>query len=252
MTEEEEIRNWEDGVIEKLAPERDKLQAQLNKIRELRMNLGLSNRDKRREYLMKIGELSFIVGAAITPAVIVSGNKISFLSFALLGAGLYLLNGLFALWRCKTLLYQDAEDVPEVGLDQEIMLEPVAHSYNKILYSPSTKEYQDEYLTASKELLDQNSESQKQIWRASIDFWADLVLFGFMFATIIIARTIWPFTELNYWIVLTTFVVLAAFTLTFGYYKTREHRLKLEYKHEKLAENRLRYQDWHNREVLKK
>jgi hypothetical protein len=125
MSAQEEKRKWEDEVIEKLAPERDKLQSQLNEIRDLRMKISLANRDKRREYLMKIGELSLIVGAAITPVIIVADSNVQFQPFAIIGVGLYLLNGVLALWRCKTLLYQDAEDAPQVGLDQEIMLEPI-------------------------------------------------------------------------------------------------------------------------------
>ncbi len=187
---DEEKRKWEDAVIEKLKPERDKLQSQLDEIRDLRMNISLTNRDKRREFLMKIGELSLLVGAAITPVIIVADSTVSFQEFAVIGVGLYLLNGILALWRCKTLLYQDAEDAPQVGLDQEIMLEPVIHAYNKLLFDPSSKAYQDEYVAASKSLLDESQEIQNQKQKARLDFWADMVLYGFVLATLFVARTI--------------------------------------------------------------
>ncbi|HSW77951.1 MAG TPA: hypothetical protein VLG36_04075 [Candidatus Chromulinivoraceae bacterium] len=251
MSGQEEKRKWEDEVIEKLAPERDKLQDQLNEIRDLRMNISLASRDKRREYLMKVGELSLIVGAAITPVIIVADSDVQFQSFAIIGVGLYLLNGVLALWRCKTLLYQDAEDAPQVGLDQEIMLEPIIHAYNKILLDPSSSTYQDEYKTASKGLLDKSKEIQAQKQKVTLDFWADTALYGFVLATLFVARTIWPFASIWYWQVLLSFALLVCILLLLGYRNSRKSRAALSQKHELLLSERTAYQEWHDKEVFK-
>lgn len=93
MTEDEAKHRWEE-VIRQLKPERDKMQSQLDGIRDMRMNFQIANREKRREFLMKIGELSLLVGAAIAPVIIATDNKLQFREFAMMGAGLYLLNGL--------------------------------------------------------------------------------------------------------------------------------------------------------------
>lgn len=95
----------EDDKAQLLTQERDKIQAKLDEIRVLRMQLSLKTRDDRRAYLIKLGELSFVVGAAITPILIVSNNNISFKAFAISGVAIYLAGGLLAMWECKTLIY---------------------------------------------------------------------------------------------------------------------------------------------------
>lgn len=252
MTADEEKRKWEDDVIEKLQPERDKMQLQLDEIRSMRMNISLANRDKRREFLMKIGEFSLLVGAAITPVIIATDGKVQFQEVAIIGVGMYLLNGILALWRCKTLLYQDAEDAPQVGLDQEVMLEPVIHAYNKLLYDPSSKTYQDEYTTASKALVDESQEIQAAKQKARLDFWADVVLYGFVLATLFVARTIWPFENVWYIETLLGFALLVCVLLLMGYRHAQKSRAALEKKHKRLQSERTRYQGWHNKEVFKK
>ena len=87
---------------------------------------------------MKIGELYLLVGAAIAPVIIVIDDKLQFCEFAMIGAGLYMLNGILALWRCKTLLYQDAEDGPQIGITEETLLQPVIHAHKWIQFMMHT------------------------------------------------------------------------------------------------------------------
>lgn len=251
MTSDEK-HQWEEDVIKTLAPDRDNLQAQLNEIRDLRMQLSLKNRDQQREYLMKLGELSFIFGAAIVPVVIVSGNKVSNLPFALVGAGLYLLNGLLALWRCKIIMYQDAEDVPQVGLDQELLLEPLIYAYNKLLHDPSSDSYRNEYINAEKNMLDTNLATQQKPRKTHVDLSADLGIYGFIAATLCIARTVWPFPGCTFWDVVVVFVLVVAIRLIVGYFQVRKAQRTLQDKRDVLTANRAKYQEWHNRQVLKK
>jgi len=233
-----------------LAQERDKTQAKLEEIRALRMQLNLKNRDDRRDLLMKLGELSFIVGAAVTPILIVSDSNISHKSFAVLGVAIYLTSGLLAMWRCKTLLYQDAEDSPKVGLDEEIQLQPIVHSYNKLISNPSSAEYAQEYKNASEQAIRSLTTSSDGTAKSRIDPTIDLVLYGFILATLLILRTQWPFNDVSYWISLALFGVIAIVLSLRGYYEAKLVRQSLEHKRSKVAEIRNNYQEWHDKEMF--
>ena len=245
-------REWEDEVIRQLKPERDKMQLQLDDIRGMRMNFQLANREKRREFLMKIGELSLLVGAAIAPVIIATDNRLQFREFAMMGAGLYLLNGILALWRCKTLLYQDAEDGPQIGITEETLLQPVIHAHNKLLFDPSSKTYQNEYVAASKNLTDEGLSSEGQKQKAQLDFWADMAIYGFGLATLLIARTIWPFEQVWYWEIILGFALLVCVLLFVGYRHARKTRGTLEKKLKRIGSQRKKYQEWHDKEVFNK
>lgn len=252
MTDDEAKHQWEEEVIRQLKPERDKMQSQLDDIRDMRMNFQLANREKRREFLMKIGELSLLVGAAIAPIIIATDNKLQFREFAMVGAGLYLLNGILALWRCKTLLYQDAEDGPQIGLTEETLLQPVIQAHNKLLFDPSSKTYQDEYIEVSKGLTDEGLALEGQKQKARLDLWADMAIYGFGLATLLVARTIWPFEQVWYWEMLLGFALLVCVLLLVGYRHARKTRAAIEQKLKRILDQRKKYQEWHNKEVFRK
>lgn len=236
-----------------ISQERDGLQSQLDEIRELRMKLGLKSRDDRRAYLTKLGELSLLVGAAIIPVVVVAKNtNIPFKGFAIVGVFIYLLNGLLAFWRVKTLIYQDAEDSPQVGIDVEIQLQPLIHGYNKLIHDPSSEQYIEEYRAANLEFTKNLTpeSSDKNISR--IDPSADLVLYGFILATLLVVRVQWPFSNLLYWISMAMFGVGVIILLIIGYYKAKLARKDLENKRKLIAKSRDEYQKWQDREVLGK
>lgn len=242
----------EDEKAKILSRESNKLQARLDEIRNLRMQLTLKSRDDRRAYLMKLGELSFIFGAAIVPILVVSNNDISFKTFAVSGVAVYLISGLLAMWRCKTLIYQDAEDSPTVGVDAEIQLQPIIQSYNKLISNPSSSEYIKEYQDSSYQATQALTKTSNETAKSRIDPTIDLVLYGFIFATLLVLRTQWPFSEVFYWIGLAVFAVIAVVVSTRGYCEAKLARQALEHKREKIVESREKYQKWRDTEVLGK
>lgn len=242
----------EDEKALQLSQERDKLQLQLEEIRSSRMQLKLKSRDDRRAYLQKLGELSFIFGAAISPILVVSSNDISFKIFAIAGVVIYLVSGLLAMWRCRTLVYQDAEDSPAVGIDAEIELQPIIHSYNKLIKDPSSNEYIQEYKDATHQAAQTLTASLHKTAKARIDPTIDIVLYGFILATLLILRTQWPFSDAFYWVGLASFGVVAIFLLLKGYYDTKLTAQALEQKQNEIRDAREKYQRWHDREILGK
>src|SRR3990167_9119686 len=53
---------------------------------------------------IKLGEFSFIIGAAIGPIIIVSDREIEQPIFVFLAMIIYLANGIFAIWRSKDIV----------------------------------------------------------------------------------------------------------------------------------------------------
>lgn len=233
-----------------LVEERDKLQAGLDEVRNLRMKLSLKTRDDHRAYLMKIGELSLIVGAAIIPVIIASNNNVCFKSFAILAVIIYLLSGMLALWRSKVIIAQDAEDNPFVGLDEETQVQPIIHSYNKLVHNPLSEDYIQEYKDASyqaTQILNKTTSKKKRV-----DPTSDLTLYGFILGTLLVARTQWPLSDQLYYIVLAIFGLTALILFMKDLHKAQMAALVLEQKRERLAEIRANYQKWHDQEVLGK
>jgi hypothetical protein len=231
----------EKEIKEGLAASRDQLQGIMADARRERADIRLSNRDKFRAFQQKLGELSFTFGAAIVPLVIVTHatKDIKHLTYVLIGVALYLLNGLVAMWRTKSLLEQDADDAPHIGLDEEIMTYPVINALNKLLYDLSNEDYQQEYVNA-----------QQQIPRAipseksKANFTGDMLLLTFIAASLLVIRPVWPYTSWAYWVVFAVVIVFVAALAALSYVRTRENRLKLKAKRDKLNEIKTGYQQW--------
>lgn len=240
MTAEEE-KEIKSGLQET----RDRLQATMSDARQQRAEIRLENRNKHREFLQRVGELSFTIGAAIIPLVLVThaSKDIKHIVFALAGVALYLLNGLVALWKTKTLLEQDADDAPHVGLDEEIFTYPVINALNKLLYDLQDKSYQQEYKEAQ-QAVPRTEAPQAGKKKARASFITDVLLVDFVIASLLIARTVWPYGTTSYWWlfgVITAFILALVFR---SYKRTMENQAKLHKKQEKLANIKGSYQEW--------
>lgn len=240
MTSEEEKE-----IKEGLQATRNNLQNIMSEARHQRAEIRLSNRDKAREFLQRVGELSFTLGAAIIPLVLIThaGKDIRHITFALAGVALYLLNGLVALWKTKTLLEQDADDAPHVGLDEEISAYPVINALNKLLYDLHDEGYQQEYKQAQQAVpRTVTSQTGKEKTRAS--FIIDILLTNFVIASLLITRTVWPYSASAYWFVFIVILLFIAILVWTSYKRTSENQAKLRDKHKKLAEIKGAYQEW--------
>jgi archaellum biogenesis protein FlaJ (TadC family) len=240
MTSEEEKE-----IKEGLQASRDTLQATLSEARHMRAEIGISNRDKSREFLQRVGELSLTLGAAIIPLVLIThaGKDISHITFALAGVALYLVNGLVVLWKTKTLLEQDADDTPHIGLDEEIFTYPVINALNKLLYDLRDKNFQQEYKQAQ-QAAPRTVPSQTGNEETRASFIIDILLTNFVIASLLITRTVWPYSSSAYWLIFVVILLFIALLVWASYKRTAENQAKLRDKHKKLAEIKGAYQEW--------
>ena len=234
-------------AFEGLRDSQNELQKELSDARNMRVNLQLGNIDKYQKFVQKIGELSFAVGAAIVPVVIVRGSdKVSNLCFVLVGVGLYMLNGILSLWHAKNVLETNVNDTPFIGLDEEIYTYPVIYAISKLLLDYNNKDYQEEYKKMCLSCIKKNQEQEncEKTKRSKIDSWIDVLLADFAIASLLVAKAVWIFGNLIYWITFTAIILLIILLGTVSYIKTWQNQVNLKLKQEKLVDIKSVYQNW--------
>lgn len=237
-----------------LQAKRDELQQAMHEARDARVKLQLGNMDKHRDFLQKIGELSFVLGAAIAPVILAThaSEKVDHLGFVIAGAALYLLNGLLALWRSKEMLERNADDAPFVGLNEEIHTYPLIHAHNKLLFDLDDETYREEYRKTSLEAVDGLNSLQPDQTRPKVSLWLDALLANFVLASLLIARAVWPqHATWVYWLIFGVALTTIAVLTVIGYMRAWKSQLLLQTKREKLAAIKAEYQEWHNTNILK-
>lgn len=242
-------------VLEALASKRDQLEQHMVRAREMRSKLRLDNIDKYKDFLQKIGELSFVIGSAIVPIIIVSGaDKVSNLGFVLTGVGLYLLNGFLSLWLAKSVLERSVDDAPFVGLEEEIHTYPIIHAHNKLLFDLNNKDYQEEYRKTSLELIEwaQVTGDEQRGKKIKVTIWLDALLAVFVVASLLVAKTVWSSSDKLYWTAFALVFLIMTVITAVGYVRARQNQTTLKSKSEELAKIKRDYQDWHNKNILGK
>ena len=228
---------------EELAQSRDGLQKIVNEGRRTRTGLQLKARERYIDFLQKLGELSFTFGGALIPLIVVTGSRkdIKTPALVLLGAALYLTNGVLAFWLTKTMIELDGDDAPHVGLDEEIAVFPLIYAKNKLLLEPNNVEHLNDHAQAEWALTNEPEERAKQK-RPSV--WTDVLLFNFVVASVLVAGTFWPYGRPWYWLTFGLTVVTMVVLIGLDYKRALGNRKRLVVKRQKLAKIRAGFSEW--------
>ena len=243
-----ELRNAKEHFSESIS----RLQLISHSVDETKMNLLLQNRESQRRFLQKVGDLSFVFGAAIVPVIVASKSKEEIDSFwlVLVGVGLYLINGFIALWKNKSLIEQDANDIPYVGITEEIKIRPVINSLRKLVFNSENVSYRNEYISASLNATALTEESLGK--KEKINFWPDIVTINFVIASVFIVKAVWSFNDWIYWIIFAGALIFMLSLTAISYVRSRESQIRLAQKKKELQKIDKEYKDWHNQNVLGK
>lgn len=240
LTPEEEV-SFKEGI----GQERDAQQDNLNKARDMRTDLALKTRDRYIDFLQKLGELSLTFGAALIPLIIATNARkdIKTPTFALLGAAIYLINGVLGVWLTKIKIEQDADDIPFIGLDEEIMTYPLIYAKNKLILEPNNVEFANEHIDAEWNITNRPvAEAKKK--RPSL--WTDVLSFNFVVASMLIAGTLWPYKMLWYWLGFIVIVLIMVILIKLDYQHAITKQQDLKKKREKLAKIKSDFGEWRN------
>jgi len=233
-----------------LTKQRDNLLKIMDDARAKRTELRLSNRERYNDFLQKIGDVSFILGAAIVPLIIVShaSHNIQHINYVLLGAVLYLLTGTLALWLKKKMIEQDADDAPFIGLEEEINAYPVIYALNKLLMDIENKKYIEEYKDVTN-IKSWNAEGGTEP-KAKISFWLDGLILSFVIASLLVVRAAWSHSNVVYWLIFSVIVLVLVGVGIIGYIRALNNQYKLQLKRGKLQSIRAEWQKWFDENVI--
>lgn len=214
-----------------LEEERKGISESLYELRKERKDLFLDAIKRQRSFILKIGELSFIFGGAVIPLLKEFADTPTG-PYLFVAIGIFILNGLVSLWRSKSLLEADSNDIAGMGMESEAEAEIYKHKIQKLIHDPTNTTYQQDYLAARDSIINHLSTPQKT--DEHISFLLDGFVAAFVIGSTLLARVIWPFSQNLFLIVLAFIIVCIIFLMLVSYFSAKERRTKLEIKKERL------------------
>lgn len=236
-------------LSEVFAGERDQHQAVIDEIRRGRSIARITAGKEFNQYLARIGELSFLLGASIVPITFFSSYKPHRPTFVFTSVAVLLFNGTLQLFRQKHRLEREVDDSGNIAYESELAATKIKNVLNKLVWDPDNESYQEEYKTKSKEVIAElTSQDEKP---NKVSYWSDVNTGLFVLGAYLLAIEIWPWDRNSYYLSLTLItIVLLAITLISSLVSNKSIA-----KHKKVAGDlkaeRDAYQDWHNENVLK-
>lgn len=210
---------------EKINQIRKELSKELNERNELISKARNFHYDKRItfsrdyvSYLIKLGELSFLIGAAITPIIIASWDEIPNPKFILYAIIIYLFNGIIAIWNAKSIIETQLDSFAPGNFHiLEKNIYPLQFLANKILVD-SSKENINKYFELKRDFIVNNAEEKVS---SSINMLLDIVVFLFVLASLLTVRVIWTFSFVSYWHFFGISLFAILLLIVFGTIKTK-------------------------------
>lgn len=237
-------KNEKKVLLEGLEEERDTYQAILKEIREERSEKVLSTHKEFEQFTSHVGVLSFAIAAAITPVMIVADQEILNRGFLIAGLLIYLMVGLIALLNLKQSIERKINDYSSMGIDMEADIEKITNSINKLLWNPDGNEYRSEYLKTKKQFVNNHGKVTAHIDKTN--YLLDILVGGFIIATFISLKTVWPFDSYLYWCLGSAAILVIAIVVIRSSKQARisnDNRKKLSDRYQKIRDDFLEWQD---------
>lgn len=192
MQNEEEIKE----IKKELADELNSRNELLSSARDFHFDKLISFGRDYTNYVIKLGELSFLIGGAITPIVIVSGNSVQYPKFVFSAIALYLFNGILAIWKSKDIIERQLDAFAPGNLHAlEKKVQPLQFLANKIIFEFKDEDIK-EYMKQKRDFISNNAEEKVS---TSINVLLDALVFIFVLASLLIVRAVWTFSITSYW-----------------------------------------------------
>lgn len=245
MTDDEKNK-----LIDHLIKENESTNESLNQARQSHFE-QLSGKQKQfLDFTVKIGELSLIVGSAISPIIIASKAEINQPIFIFLAVLIYLFNGIIAIWRAKDIVEKQLDAyAPGAFHKLELDVLPMEFSANKIIVYPENQPLKDDYLKERLKFLDENAETS--IPKNQVDFSLDIFSLNFVIASLLLVKIIWPFNVIIYWTIFLVVVLIVLSLIIKSYIEARERAIYGECNTEKLNEMKREHLEWQKENVFK-
>src|SRR5258708_32595255 len=106
-------------------------------------------------------------------------------------------------------------------------------------------------MSAQRSMLKGNAKAQSEPIKARVDPSIELALTGFIFATLFVALTVWPFGNRAFWVVFWALMILIPIVIAILYVQGRRTRSRVQRMKDQINTNREEYQEWHNEHVFR-
>lgn len=244
MENKEEIE-----IIKKeLAKDRDERNELLSKARDFHYDKLVTFGRDYTSYIVKLGELSFLIGAAITPIIIASGKELKYPRFIFLAVALYLFNGILAIWKSKDIIEKNLDVFAPGNLHAlEKKVQPLQFLANKIILEFKTEDIKA-YIDEEKKFIGENSEEKTD---DKVNIFLDVLVLFFILPSLLIIRVVWPFSDIAYWHFFATSISIILAVIIHGIFKARS-TAKINVKNtEELNQIKLKYVEWWKEKMCK-
>ena len=233
-----------------LNKELDSISKILNETRNFHFKNLNENQKQFLNFKIKLGELSLVVGAAIGPVIIASGKEILQPFYVFAAIILYLANGILAIWKAKDTVEKQLDAYsPSVLHKLESDVYPMEFAIDKLRFDLENQEYIDEFFKIRDRYVEENTELE--IPERKVDMTLDMLSFNFVFASLLLIKTVWPFGSNFYWIFFAIIILIMFILIVRSYIQAKERAIQNEFNTKKLNELKRAHVEWQKKEVLK-
>ncbi len=189
-------QNQENEIKRDLIYERDSYQSNLQDMRRERVDKTLDYWSRYDQFCSRLGELSFAVAVAITPVILLSRNEAVYREYLFLGLLFYILVGLYSVYRTKNRLEEALDYFPSMGIELETEISKIVISINKLLSDVGNDKYIRHYIENREDFVEKGIAKAEE--KMKINFTSDILIIGFIVATMLSIRSIWTFSNSYY------------------------------------------------------
>ena len=243
--------NDKDELLKYLTNENASTSHTLNEARIFHYQQLIAKQQQFLDFVIKLGELSLLIGAAISPIIIVSSKQISQPVYAFLAVFIYLLNGIWIICKAKDMVEKQL-DAYAPGMFHKLALDiyPMQFSTNKLISDPDNREYVQDYLDKKLSFLENNA--GEEMPKRNVDFSLDIFTSNFVLASLLLARTVWPFRTIGYyWLAFSIVAMFVLVLIIYSYRQAKDRAKKNESNTQKLNELKRNHVEWQKQNIFK-
>jgi len=239
-----------DELLNFLTKENTSSSQTLNEARTFHYQQLITKQQQFLSFVIKLGELSLLIGAAIGPVIIVSSKQISQPAYVFIAMLIYLVNGIWTIWKAKDIVEKQLDAfAPGMFHKLELDIYPMQFSANKLIFNPNNQDYIQEYLKNKLSFLENNAE--EKVPKRNVDISLDIFTLNFVIASLLLVRTVWPFGTIVYWASFSIVVVFILGLIILGYIQAKERAIKNEYNTRELNKLKRGHVEWQKQNIFK-
>lgn len=242
-------QNEKDEFREFLVKENNSTAQTLNEARHFHYQQLATQHQQFLGFVIKLGELSLLIGAAIGPIIIASNKQVSHSTFIFIAVLIYLVNGVWTIWKAKDIVEKQLDAfAPGMFYKLEIDMYPMQFSANKLIFDPANRGFAKEYLKDKLSFLEKNAEVE--IPKRNVDFSLDIFTFNFAVASMLLIRSVWPFSPTLYWIAFSVFIIFILFLTKSSYRQAKGRATNNEANTRELNRIKREHVEWQKENVF--